>query len=108
MLRLGDGTERRHARMQAGLERVWPYVGELFDASWVAPVLIEHGVAVDPRPSNRLAGLPARRPRRGDARGAGPVLQRPGGGRRGIHTEAMGYLLAEMQYLHRSHPGARW
>ena len=32
----------------------------------------------------------------------------PGGGRRGVHTEAMGYLLAEMQHLHRSHPGASW
>ncbi len=108
VLRLGDGTELSHERMQAGLEHVWPYVGELFDASWIAPVLIEHGVAVDVRAlepvwlaylRDVLAEATLEVPDR---------AQRPGGGRRGIHTEAMGYLLAEMQYLHRSHPGARW
>ena len=101
-------SESATQRMQAGLEQVWPYVGELFDASWIAPALIEHGVAVDVRalePPWRaylrdvLAEATLEVPDR---------AQRPGGGRRGIHTEAMGYLLAEMQYLHRSHPGARW
>jgi ring-1,2-phenylacetyl-CoA epoxidase subunit PaaC len=47
VLRLGDGTQVSHERMQAGLERVWPYVGELFDASWIPSGLIEQGVAVD-------------------------------------------------------------
>jgi len=108
VLRLGDGTELSHERMQAGLARVWPYVGELFDASWVAPGLIEQGVAVDVRAletgwraylDDVLAEATLEVP---------DVAQRPGGGRRGIHTEAMGYLLAEMQHIHRSHPGARW
>jgi ring-1,2-phenylacetyl-CoA epoxidase subunit PaaC len=70
--------------------------------------LIERGVAVDVR-----ALEPGWRAYLGDvlaeATLAVPEMaQRPGGGRRGIHTEVMGYLLAEMQHLHRSHPSARW
>jgi ring-1,2-phenylacetyl-CoA epoxidase subunit PaaC len=108
VLRLGDGTDLSHERMRAGLERVWPYVGELFDASWIEPGLIERGIAVDVRTLE-----PGWRGYLGDVLAeatleAPEVAQRPAGGRRGIHTEAMGYLLAEMQYLHRAHPGARW
>jgi ring-1,2-phenylacetyl-CoA epoxidase subunit PaaC len=108
VLRLGDGTDLSHARMQAGLEHVWPYVEELFDASWIDPDLLDLGVAVDVaqlRPAweaylrSVLAEATLTWPEGG---------QRPAGGRRGIHTESMGYLLAEMQHLHRSHPGARW
>jgi ring-1,2-phenylacetyl-CoA epoxidase subunit PaaC len=108
VLRLGDGTDLSHARMQAGLERVWPYVEELFDASWIDPGLLDRGVAVDaaqlrPGWEAYLRSVLA------EARLTWPeVAQRPAGGRRGIHTESMGYLLAEMQHLHRSHPGARW
>jgi ring-1,2-phenylacetyl-CoA epoxidase subunit PaaC len=108
VVRLGDGTDESARRMQAGLDRVWPYVGELFDASWIAPGLIERGIAVDVRalePGWRayiaevLAEATLEVP---------DVAQRPTGGRRGIHSEAMGYLLAEMQHLARSHPGATW
>jgi len=108
VLRLGDGTDESHRRMQAGLERVWPYVGELFDASWISPGLVERGVAVDVRTleddwnaylTQVLAEATLEVPQ---------VAQRPTGGRRGIHTEVMGYLLAEMQHLARSHPGATW
>jgi ring-1,2-phenylacetyl-CoA epoxidase subunit PaaC len=108
VLRLGDGTDESHRRMQAGLERVWPYVGELFDASWISPGLVEQRVAVDvrglePRWQAYLAGVLAEATLEVPA-----VAQRPTGGRRGIHTEAMGYLLAEMQHVARSHPGASW
>jgi ring-1,2-phenylacetyl-CoA epoxidase subunit PaaC len=108
VVRLGDGTEVSRERMQAGLERVWPYVEELFDTSWIDPDLLDRGVAVDAaqlRPGweaylcSVLAEATLTWPEAG---------QRPAGGRRGIHTESMGYLLAEMQHLHRSHPGARW
>jgi ring-1,2-phenylacetyl-CoA epoxidase subunit PaaC len=112
VLRLGDGTEVSHARMQAGLERMWPYVDEMFDGSWLQDeagrALLADGVAVDVAPLRpgwdafvgdvlREATLEVPSPR-WHARG----------GRRGIHSEAMGYLLAEMQYLHRAHPGATW
>ncbi|MGZ4612300.1 MAG: 1,2-phenylacetyl-CoA epoxidase subunit PaaC [Kineosporiaceae bacterium] len=108
VVRLGDGTDLSHRRMQAGLDRIWPYTGELFDASWIDPALLDAGIAVD------ASGL--REPWEASVRGVlrqatvtcPEGAQRPDRGRHGIHTEAMGHLLAEMQHLHRSHPGARW
>ena len=112
VVRLGDGTPLSHDRMQAGLERMWPYVEEMFDGSWLddetGQALLADGVAVDPgslRPGWEAfvravldeATLEVPSPR-WHARG----------GRRGVHSEAMGYLLAELQHLHRSHPGATW
>ncbi|MGM1065172.1 1,2-phenylacetyl-CoA epoxidase subunit PaaC [Saccharothrix sp. Mg75] len=109
-VRLGDGTEESHRRMRAGLERVWPFVDELF-----APHAVElrlAGVAVDP------SGLRAEVDGVLDAVLSAAGLERPAdvpaarvngrAGRDGVHTEAMGYLLAEMQHLHRSLPGAVW
>ncbi|HLN78700.1 MAG TPA: 1,2-phenylacetyl-CoA epoxidase subunit PaaC [Nocardioidaceae bacterium] len=108
VLRLGDGTEESHARMQAGLEAEWPYSEELFDDSHVDPALVEAGAAIDPATlrdawQRRVAAVVS------EATLALPDV-RPAvtGGRRGVHTEQMGYLLAEMQYLARSHPGASW
>jgi ring-1,2-phenylacetyl-CoA epoxidase subunit PaaC len=108
VLRLGDGTEESHQRMQAGLDAEWPFAAELFDDSHVDPALVESGVAVDPallreawqmRVSAVIDEATLTIP---DVR---PAVT---GGRRGIHTEQMGYLLAEMQHLARSHPGATW
>jgi ring-1,2-phenylacetyl-CoA epoxidase subunit PaaC len=108
VLRLGDGTEESHRRMQAGLDTEWPFADELFDGSHLDPALVEAGVAVDPsllRDAWRM---------RVEAVVAEATLTMPEvrpavtGGRRGIHTEQMGYLLAEMQHLARSHPGASW
>ncbi|HZO95994.1 MAG TPA: 1,2-phenylacetyl-CoA epoxidase subunit PaaC [Gaiellaceae bacterium] len=107
-LRLGDGTEESRARAQAALERLWPYAHELFEPDAVTGRLAAAGVGVDP------AEL-----RPGWERRVGAVLAeatlepppggpRPSGGRAGRHTEAMGYLLAELQHLHRSHPGVAW
>lgn len=108
VLRLGDGTEESHRRMQAGLEAEWPYAEELFDGSYVDAALLETGVAVDPstlreRWAGRVVAVVE------EATLTVPT-SRPAvtGGRRGIHTEEMGYLLAEMQHLARSHPGASW
>lgn len=108
VLRLGDGTEESHRRMQAGLDAEWPYAEELFDGSHVDPELLEQGVAVDP------ATLRAPWLERVSAVVHEATLTLPEvrpavtGGRRGVHTEQMGYLLAEMQHLARSHPGAAW
>ena len=110
MLRLGDGTEESHRRMQAGLATVWPYVAELFETDELEQGLVRDGVAVDVSTLRPGVGVLRRAgARRGDSR-ACPTACRtlPGGGRRGVHTEAFGYLLAEMQHLHRSHPGASW
>ncbi|TWP47815.1 phenylacetate-CoA oxygenase subunit PaaC [Lentzea tibetensis] len=109
-VRLGDGTDESHRRMQAGLERVWPFVDELFLAHPVEAKL--SGVAV---PSAELRSevegvLEAVFSASGLTRPADVPTARVAGmaGRDGVHTEAMGFLLAEMQHLHRSLPGATW
>ena len=108
VVRLGDGTEESHARAQAGLDAVWPYAFELFESDDLVRALVGSGVAVDP------AGLQAPWQATVERVLAQATLQvpdtdwRPSGGRRGQHTEAFGYLLAELQHLHRSHPGASW
>jgi ring-1,2-phenylacetyl-CoA epoxidase subunit PaaC len=103
VLRLGDGTDLSHARMQAGLDQVWPYTDELFDPADQMP-----GVAADPaalRPAwhgyitEVLSEATCHQPE---------PRWRSRGGRDGLHTEHLGHLLAEMQHLHRSHPGATW
>ena len=107
-VRLGDGTDESHARMQRAVEELWPFTGELFEAGDVVGTLAADRVAIDPGP------LRADWARDIDAVLAEATLARPAeawqhsGGRRGVHTEHMGYLLAELQYLHRLHPGARW
>ena len=107
-LRLGDGTEESHRRMQAGLTRVWPYVEEMFRTDPLQQALAADGVAVDaaellPAWTRHLTAV------LGEATLTWPqVLPAPGGGRRGLHTEQLGHLLAEMQYLARCHPGAQW
>jgi len=108
VLRLGDGTGESHERMQRALDAVWPYVDELFERDALVDRLVDAGVAADP------AGL-----REPVLAYVGAVIAeatlrvpettvRHSGGRRGVHTEQLGYLLAEMQHLARSHPDARW
>jgi ring-1,2-phenylacetyl-CoA epoxidase subunit PaaC len=109
VLRLGDGTEESHGRMQAGLDRMWPYVAEMFVTDDLEQALAADGVAVDVTALREewdehvdrvLAEATLTRPEDG--------WTPPPGGRRGVHTEDLGYLLAEMQHLHRSHTGASW
>ena len=107
-LRLGDGTDESHRRMQAGLERVWPYVAEMFRSDPLEQALAADGVAVD-----APALWPAWHEYVTTVLDAATLTEpdtwtSPGGGRRGLHTERLGYLLAEMQHLARSHPGATW
>jgi ring-1,2-phenylacetyl-CoA epoxidase subunit PaaC len=105
-LRLGDGTVESHERTQAALDRLWPYTHELFENDDIVTRLT--GIAVDP------AGLRAVWEAHVDAVIGEATLTRPvdgprpSGGRAGKHTESMGYLLAELQHLHRSYPGVAW
>lgn len=111
-VRLGDGTEFSHERMRVGLESVWPYVEELFTAHEVEDHLVEAGVGVDPARTRaefddvltqvfRAATLDAP-----DVPGVPGVSGRAG--RHGVHTESLGYLLAELQSIARAHPDATW
>ena len=108
VIRLGDGTAESHARAQRALDELWPYTGELFAAGATDAALIAAGVAVnadDLRPVWRatiervLAEATLTIPADGWMQS---------GGRDGRHTEALGHLLAEMQSLARTHPGATW
>jgi ring-1,2-phenylacetyl-CoA epoxidase subunit PaaC len=108
VLRLGDGTEESHRRVQAALDAEWPYVEELFDTAHLDPALVGAGVAVDPTSfrdafDHRVAAVLHQATLE-----VPEVTPAVTGGRRGVHTQPMGYLLAEMQHLTRSHPGATW
>ncbi|MFJ9153059.1 1,2-phenylacetyl-CoA epoxidase subunit PaaC [Streptomyces sp. NPDC102270] len=107
-VRLGLGTEESRRRMQAGLDHVWPYAAELFEADELTARLDTDGTAVAP------AGLRATWQRE-----VGEVLTEAGltvpepswqatGGRSGLHTEAFAPLLAEFQSVFRQYPGGSW
>jgi ring-1,2-phenylacetyl-CoA epoxidase subunit PaaC len=108
LVRLGDGTAESHARVERSLLRLWPFVNELFDDDDVDRAMAAAGIA--PLPS---ALEPAWRSRVEEALAAAR-LARPADapfgwyGKQGRHSEHLGYLLAEMQSLHRAHPGATW
>lgn len=96
VVRLGDGTDVSRARLQAGFDRIWPYVDELFDDADVRAAFDE---VVGEVLTTATLHTPEVRPRAGVGRKTG---------RDGVHTEAMGYLLAELQSVARAHPGATW
>ena len=107
-IRLGDGTDESHARAQAAVDELWPYTGEMFECDQVERALIEAGVAVDPVPlrviwNNTIEQVLSE-----------ATLTRPGddymqsGGRTGRHSEHLGHILAELQFVQRAYPGATW
>ncbi|WP_368743018.1 1,2-phenylacetyl-CoA epoxidase subunit PaaC [Enterobacter asburiae] len=108
LVRLGDGTETSAQKMQQAIDSLWRFTAELFEADDVEMALIDSSVAVDPRvlrqpwESEVFAGLNE------------ACLQVPAevayrtGGKRGLHTEHLGPMLAEMQYLQRAYPGQQW
>lgn len=109
VVRLGDGTEESHARMQAAAEELWMYTGEGFIYDEVDQAMVEQGVApaaegLRKQFLDHVAEVFA------DATLALPpveaYMQR--GGKQGRHTERLGYILAEMQFLQRAYPGAEW
>lgn len=105
VLRLGDGTDESHRRMQAGLDALWPYTAEMFASDDLVKRL---PVAVDPaeleeewfrRVTEVIDASTCTRPE---------ASYQHSGGRDGRHTEHLGFLLAELQHVARSHPGASW
>lgn len=108
ILRLAGGTDESRKRIIHGLKIVWPYVNELFEDDDLVTRLAESGAAVAPSSIradvDRLIGEVL-----SEAELEVPeVPAAPGGGRRGKHSEHLGYILAEMQVLAREHPGASW
>jgi ring-1,2-phenylacetyl-CoA epoxidase subunit PaaC len=112
VIRLGDGTDQSHDRMQAALDELWPYTGEMFVPDAIETALIERGIAADIRKLHEpwLANV------RGILQEATLTLPSGAwmqggdgrGGKQGIHTEHLGHLLCEMQFLQRAYPGLRW
>jgi ring-1,2-phenylacetyl-CoA epoxidase subunit PaaC len=108
MVKLGDGTEESHRRLQDAVNDLWRYTGELFVTDDLEQRLAAKQVVVDsstlePRWREIVSEILTR------ARIAVPEtkwMQR--GGRTGRHTEHLGLMLAEMQVLQRQHPGATW
>lgn len=103
-LRLGDGTTESHERMQRACDALWRFSGEMFQ-----PV---EGLDVD-REALRSAWLDSvtsvlKRATLTVPETADTGAWSAGAGRQGLHTETFGRMLAEMQHLHRSHPGASW
>lgn len=109
MVRLGDGTERSHVLLQAALDQVWPYHHELFTGDAVDAEMTAAGIGFDPA-SLRDDWLAYVREVLAEATLSLPKDSgwTPKGGKQGLHGEHLSKLLAEMQVLPRSHPGARW
>lgn len=108
LVRLGDGTEISSQKMQQAIDNLWRFTAELFEVDDVELELIESGVAVDPRTLRQpwehevFAGL-----REATLRVPYETAYRTGG-KRGLHTEHLGPMLAEMQYLQCAYPGQQW
>ncbi len=108
VIRLGDGTEESHRRMQKALDDLWPYTAEMFlddsadeavAAAGIAPLPSALKAAWDGSISEVLAEATLVRPE-------GSYQHK--GGKRGIHTEHLGYILADMQFLQRAYPNSVW
>jgi ring-1,2-phenylacetyl-CoA epoxidase subunit PaaC len=107
-IRLGDGTEESHARIERALAALWPYTHELFATDPVEQAVARHGIGVESA-SLRAGWLDTLAPIAAEATLAlPPDTGFRSTGKLGRHSEHLGFLLAEMQSLHRQHPGATW
>lgn len=108
MIRLGDGTELSHEKVQTALNDMWMYSGEMFDMDEVDEAMLDAAIGTD------LKALKPKWDEHVDAVLKEATLERPqdawmmGGGKAGRHSEHLGFILADLQYLRRSHPGATW
>ncbi|MFO0356209.1 MAG: 1,2-phenylacetyl-CoA epoxidase subunit PaaC [Sphingobacteriaceae bacterium] len=107
-IRLGDGTDESKKRMQKAINDLWMYTGELFEMDEVENILMKEGIAIDLVPiksqwQNKIQTVLAE-----------ATLSVPedgymqSGSRKGIHSENLGHILSEMQYLQRAYPDANW
>ena len=111
VIRLGDGTEDSKQKIQDAIYKYWDYTGEMFDMSEAETDMLSEGISIDVTLLKQLwhkdivATLK-------QATLSFPLSKENGwhhsGGKKGIHTEHLGFILAEMQYLQKTHPGANW
>jgi len=108
VIRLGDGTDESHGKMQAAIDELWTYTGEMFQADDTELALAAEGIACDvgalePRWREAIAAVLAEATL---TLPAATWMQR--GGKHGVHSEELGRMLATMQHLQRAYPGAHW
>jgi ring-1,2-phenylacetyl-CoA epoxidase subunit PaaC len=108
LIRLGDGTQESHERIQFAINDIWEYTGELFEADEVDQMIFEAGIGVN------LAKIKTAWHKNVSEVMDAATLTKPQedfihlGGKKGVHTEYMGYILAEMQYMQRAYPNCEW
>ncbi|MFL6708503.1 MAG: 1,2-phenylacetyl-CoA epoxidase subunit PaaC [Massilia sp.] len=109
IVRLGDGTAESHAKTQAAVNNLWPYWGEMFNYDPLDQAMAAAGVAPDPA-ALRAEFIEHVGEIFAEATLAMPALDAwmHSGGKKGVHSEHLGYILAEMQFLQRAYPGAQW
>jgi ring-1,2-phenylacetyl-CoA epoxidase subunit PaaC len=107
-IRLGDGTDESHARVQEALDELWPFAGELFEVDEIERALIEAGIAADPVALRLVWERTIDEVRREATLTQPRTSWMQTGGRTGKHSEHLGHILAELQFLQRAYPDARW
>lgn len=108
VIRLGDGTKESHQKMQEALNEVWDYAGELFAADEVDNKMLAEGIGVDLNAVKELweeRVMAILKEATLDKPKDGWILK---GGKQGKHSEQMGFLLAEMQWMQRAYPCVEW
>lgn len=108
LIRLGDGTDVSHQKIQTAINELWPFTGELFTATDYELSMLEMQIAPDLQ-RIQMSWNEKLREVLSEAKLSMPENQwMQSGGKNGLHTEAMGYILTEMQYMQRSYPGLTW
>jgi ring-1,2-phenylacetyl-CoA epoxidase subunit PaaC len=109
VIRLGDGTEESKQRLLKAANELWMFTGELFEMSEYETALLKDTISVD------LSAIKTHWEQKVKEIFEEATIEVPAaktwhqkGGKRGVHTEYLGYLLAEMQHLQRTYPGAEW
>lgn len=108
VIRLGDGTEQSHARVQSAVDRLWPYTAELFSEDGIDRAAARNGVGPawsSLEPAWSSAVVPVLQEATLSVPVASPFRSR---GKFGVHSEHLGHLLSEMQHLQRAYPGSTW
>lgn len=108
VIRLGDGTSESHLRMSKAIEELWQFTGELFEPAEYESMLVKDGISVElpllkEEWNNRINEVFAE---------AGLIIPEKvfmqTGGKKGIHSEYLGFILADLQYVQRAYPNSQW
>ena len=108
VIRLGDGTAESHARINKAIDELWRYTGEFFKIAEFESVLVKGNISINP------AALKDEWTKKVNEIFAEATLNVPektfmqSGGKEGMHTEQLGYILTELQYMQRAYPNSQW